>query len=445
MGGRPRVFAMSIEDPSSPTNRGDSAESRASSRAARAADAAQAAEVGAAAEADAAATSADAAAAAETGATTGAIKAAEAAEAAAHPSPADAPTPRRSTWTRMDRPFRLGFLLTLGGLSAFLLAIALTNLSTVLVYVAFALFAALGLNPAVRLLERRGLSRGLSVATVIVALVVAVGLVLVMIVPIVVEQVASFVKSVPEVVDQFMHTDLYLLLEKQFGDQIGKLLSDGEKLLTDGKTLTALGGGALKVGTSIAEGVSAFVIVFVLTLYFVVGLPGIITATLRLAPARKRQQARDIVDQITESVGGYVQGMVILAFANSMMALALYLILGLPFPPLMAVVAFLVTLIPLVGPLLFLAIGTVVAVLANPVNALIFGVVYLIYIQIEAYVLTPKVMNRTVSVPGLLVVIGALVGGTLLGLLGALVAVPATASILIVLNQIFIPRQDERV
>jgi len=383
----------------------------------------------------------------ETAPTDDATAAAEAtpdADAAAT-APTDAPRPRRSMWARVDRPFRLGFLLTIGGLSAFLLALALTSLSTVLIYVAFALFAALGLNPAVRLLERRGLSRGFSVTIVIVGLVAVVALVLVMIVPVVVSQVASFVKSVPQVVDDFMHTDLYAFLNQQFGDQINSLLKDGEKLLTDGKTLTALGGGALKVGSSIAAGISAFVIVFVLTIYFVVGLEGIKTSMLRLAPARHRAGARDIVDQITESVGGYVQGMVILAFANAVVALILYLILGLPFPPLMAVVAFLVTLIPLVGPLLFLAIGTVTAILANPVNALIFGVVYLIYIQVEAYVLTPRVMNRTVSVPGLLVVIGALAGGTLLGLLGALVAVPATASILIVVNQIFIPRQDARV
>ncbi|MFD5214051.1 AI-2E family transporter [Microbacterium sp. NPDC058345] len=366
-------------------------------------------------------------------------------EGTAAPTPADAPRPRRSMWARVDRPFRLGFLLTLGGLSAFLLALALTSLSTVLIYVAFALFAALGLNPVVRLLERRGLSRGVSVAIVIVALAIVVGLVVVMIVPVVVEQVASFVKSVPKVIDDFMHTDLYALLNRQFGDQINTLLADGEKLLTDGKTLTALGGGALKVGTSIAAGVSAFVIVFVLTLYFVVGLPGIKTSLLRLAPARHREGARDIVDQITESVGGYVQGMVVLAFTNAVVALILYLLLGLPFPPLMAVVAFLVTLIPLVGPLLFLAIGTVTALLANPLHALIFGAVYLIYIQIEAYVLTPRVMNRTVSVPGLLVVIGALAGGTLLGLLGALVAVPATASILIIINKVWLPRQDARV
>ncbi len=345
----------------------------------------------------------------------------------------------------MDRPFRLGFLLTAGGLTAILAAIALTSLSTVLVYIAIALFAALGLDPAVRMLERRGLSRGLSVAGVIVALVVVVGLVLVMIVPVVIEQVASFIKSVPKVIEEFMRTDLYAALEAQFGGQVEALLAQGEKLITDGKTLTAVGGGALKVGTSIAEGVSAFVIVFVLALYFVVGLPRMKTSMLRLAPARKREQTRDIVDQITAAVGGYVQGMVILAAANALMAFLLYLILGLPFPPLMATVAFLVTLIPLIGPLLFLAIGTVTALLANPLHALIFAICYLIYIQIEAYVFTPKVMNKTVAVPGALVVIGALAGGTLLGLLGALVAIPATASALIMIDQILVPKQDARV
>jgi predicted PurR-regulated permease PerM len=64
--------------------------------------------------------------------------------------------------------------------------------------------------------------------------------------------------------------------------------------------------------------------------------------------------------------------------------------------------------------------------------------------QLEAYLLTPRVMNRTISVPGSLVVIGALVGGTLLGLLGALVAIPVTASILLIVKQVIIPRQDAK-
>ena len=137
--------------------------------------------------------------------------------------------------------------------------------------------------------------------------------------------------------------------------------------------------------------------------------------------------------------------MVILAFCNSMVALALHLILGLPFPGLMAIAAFCITLIPLIGSVCYWIFATFLALFTDPLSALIFAVVYLIYMQLEAYVLTPKVMNKAVSVPGALVVIGALVGGTLLGLLGALVAIPITASILLIIKRIYIPRQDAKV
>lgn len=361
------------------------------------------------------------------------------------PSIAEPPTPSRSFWTRIDKPFVFGFLVTIGGLTAFLLAITLSSLSTVLIYIAFALFAALGLDPAVRFLERRGLSRGVSVLAVILGLVVALALVMLMIVPVVVEQITSFVKSVPDLITGFMGSDVYAFLENQFGDQFEQLVADAQDFLTDGKTWQAIGGGALQVGSSIAAGVSGFVVVLVLTLYFVAGLPTMKKALLRFAPARDRMRAGEITDQITDSVGGYVQGMVVLAFANAIVTLILYMVLQLPFPPLMATVAFLVTLIPLVGSVLFWAIGSLIALFADPWHALFFAVIYLVYMQIEAYLLTPRVMNKAVSVPGPLVVIGALAGGTLLGLLGALVAVPVTASILIIINQVWLPRQDARV
>ena len=351
----------------------------------------------------------------------------------------------RSFWTRIDKPFSFGFLLALGGLAAFLLAITLSSLSTVIIYVAFALFAALGLNPAVQLLERRGLKRVWAVLIVILALVGVLAFALWMIVPVLVEQITQFVKSIPSMTADFVASDLYATLEAQFGDQFESLYNDVIAFITDPGNVVSIGGGALEVGTSIANGISGIVVVLVLTLYFVAGLPGIKTAMLRLAPARDRERARDITDQITDSVGGYVQGMVMLAFFNAMFTLIMYLVLGLPFPPLMATVAFFVTLIPLVGPVLFWIIGTTIALFSDPTMALIFAVAYLIYMQFEAYVLTPRIMNKAVSVPGSLVVIGALAGGTLLGLLGALVAVPVTASILIIIKQVWIPRQDSRV
>src|SRR5690606_24160390 len=250
----------------------------------------------------------------------------------------DSPTPNRPLCARTANPFASGFLLTIGGLTAFLFALALSSLSTVLIYVALALFAALGLDPAVRFLERRGLSRPLSVLAVILALVAALALVLIMIVPVVVEQITLFVKSVPDLITDFTQSDVYAVLEKQFGEQFEQLVADAQSFLTDGKTLTMIGGGALKVGGSIAARISGFIVVLVLTLYFVAGLPAITSAMLRFAPARDRDNARKITDQITMSVGGYVQGMVVLAFANAIVAFILYLVLGLPFPPLMATV-----------------------------------------------------------------------------------------------------------
>ncbi|WP_223623673.1 AI-2E family transporter [Microbacterium sp. EST19A] len=354
-------------------------------------------------------------------------------------------TPRGSFWTRIDRPFVFGFLVTLGGLGAIVLGLALTSLSTVLIYIALALFAALGLDPAVRFLERRGLSRAISVLFVILGLVIVFALLLWMVIPIVIDQISSFVTSVPSMVREFTKTDLYATLAAQFGEQFQDLVVEVQKFLSDFGNLATIGGGALKVGASIASFISGTIIVLVLTLYFLASLTGIKNSLLRLAPARDRARASDITDQITDSVGGYVMGMVVLAFCNALLAFLLYFFLGLPFPPLMATVAFCITLIPLVGSVLFWVIGTGIALFTNPIGALIFAIVYLIYMQIEAYVITPRVMNRAISIPGSLVVIGALAGGTLLGLLGALVAVPVTASILIIIKQVWVPRQDARV
>lgn len=352
----------------------------------------------------------------------------------------------RSFWTRIERPFVFGFLVTLGGLAAILLGLALSNLSTVIIYIALALFAALGLDPAVRFLERRGLNRGWGVLIVLIALIVALGLIIWAIVPVVVTQIASFARDVPGMISDFQSSDLYATLEDQFGDQFESLVGDVQTFLTDPGNIAAIGGGALQVGASIANGISGAVIVLVLIIYFVATLPGIKAAMLRLVPARDRANADIISTQITDSVGGYVMGMVTLAFINAIVVLILYTALGLPFPLLLAVVAFLITLIPLVGSLMFWVIGTGIALFGdNIIFALVFAVIYLVYMQVESYFLTPRVMNRAISIPGSLVVIGALVGGTLLGLLGALVAVPVAASILIIINKIWVPRQDSRI
>jgi predicted PurR-regulated permease PerM len=109
-----------------------------------------------------------------------------------------------------------------------------------------------------------------------------------------------------------------------------------------------------------------------------------------------------------------------------------------------AAIAFVLGLIPLVGTITAATIATLVALSISPTTAIIVAVSYLVYMQIEAYVISPRIMSRAVKVPGAVVVVAALAGGALLGVLGALVAIPVAASIILVLRQVLLPYQDER-
>lgn len=374
------------------------------------------------------------------------------ATSAPSPGPADVPDPaaettyvrRRTLLTSVSNPFAAGFFLTLGGLVALGLGVAFVNLSTVIIYIAFALFAALGLDPVVRFLERRGLGRGWSILIVFAAFAVILVGVVSLVVPTLVRQIAQFFSDLPATINAFQSSDVYAWAQNTFGDEVGTLLQEFEKFITNPANIAAIGGGVLQVGATIATTISGLLIVLVLSLYFLASLQTMKVSFTRLAPARYRPKVRSMTDEITDSIGGYLMGMVVLAFFNSIVAFVLHLVLGLPFPALMAVAAFCITLIPLVGPVLYWITASVLALFTSPLSALIFAIAYLVYIQVEAYVLTPRVMSRAIAVPGALVVIGALVGGTLLGLLGALVAIPVTASILLIIKQVVIPRQDAK-
>lgn len=360
------------------------------------------------------------------------------------PDPVLALPRRPRILTSLDRPFGLGFALVLGGLTALVLGIALVSLSTILVYIALAVFVALGLDPVVKRLERHGMSRPRGIAVVFGIFTVIVVVVAVFIVPPAMGQIAEFARSIPTAIVQLQASDWYHGFEAQIGDVVGTALDQLAAFLADPGNLLVLGGGVLAVGFGIGNAISGILIVIVLTLYFLASLRAFQTGLYRLAPARERATVAALAEKITDSVGAYLIGMVILAACNAAFATLLHLILGLPFPAFMGLAAFLITLIPLVGPVLYWIVASAVALFTNPLLALIFAVLYLIYMQFEAYLLTPRIMNKAIAVPGALVIIGALVGGTLLGLLGALVSIPVAAAILLIITQVVIPRQDAK-
>jgi predicted PurR-regulated permease PerM len=119
-------------------------------------------------------------------------------------------------------------------------------------------------------------------------------------------------------------------------------------------------------------------------------------------------------------------------------------IVGIPFALVLAAITFLLGLIPLVGTITGAAIVTLVALSVSPTAALISAIYYLIYMQLEAYVISPKIMSKAVSVPGAVVVVAALAGGAILGVLGALIAIPVAASIMLIVREVWMPRQNAR-
>lgn len=343
---------------------------------------------------------------------------------------------------RIQNGFRAGLAGTLGvGLGLFILT-SIVSLSTILTYIGAALFLALGLEPAIAFLVRRKLPRWAALVIVLVAGLAVLAFLLWMIVPTVASQSAQLANQVTTFVDKGQYRQWFAALQHQLpGIDFNEALKQGITYLQ--KNAASIGGGVLKAGIGIVSGLFGLLIVLILTLYFTISLNAIKRATFQLVPASKRAGFADITEQITDEVGKYVMGQVALALCNGILSAVVLSVIGAPFPLLLAAVAFLFALIPLVGTVsASVVIVLACLTLASPLTALIAAIWYLLYMQVEAYVLSPWIMNRAVSVPGALVVIAALAGGTLMGILGALVAIPVAASILLIVKQVVVPRQD---
>lgn len=343
---------------------------------------------------------------------------------------------------KIQNPFRLGLIGALGVGLGILILSAITSLATIITYIGAALFLALGIEPLISFLERRRFPRWLAL---VVALVVIIGAFIGLIwaiVPVAISQATQLVQNTITWVNNGDAEKWFLSLQHQFPGIVNQQNIDA---VTDWlqKNLPDITSKVLQTGVGIVQGVFGVIIVVILTIYFTASLPAIKRSAYQLVPASRRARFADLGDQITDSVGKYVMGQVLLALVNGILSAIFLTVIGAKFPILLASIAFFFSLIPLVGTITGSVIIVAVCFLSGTPTAIAAAIYYLIYMQVEAYVLSPRIMNRAVSVPGALVVVAALAGGTLLGILGALVAIPFAAAILLIVKQVVIPRQNE--
>ena len=343
--------------------------------------------------------------------------------------------------------FRIGLIGTLGVGLGLLILTSIVTLSTIITYIGAALFLALGLDPLVSWLGKKGMPRWAAISTVLAAVLAALTGIVLTVIPIIVAEIGKLVEQIPQVVERLQDESWVERVNQQipFVDLptvIQNATESVQSFLADPSQVGAVASGVLGALASIGAGIFGVVIVVILTLYFTASVPSIKRGAYQLVPASKRARFIELTEQITESVGRFVVGQISLASINGVASFIFLSIIQAPFPALLAVIAFALSLIPLVGTLSgSILIVLVSLVLGSPLTALVAAIYYLIYMQVEAYFLSPHIMNRAVQVPGAIVVIAALAGGSLLGVLGALIAIPVAASILLIVKQVVIPRQ----
>jgi predicted PurR-regulated permease PerM len=260
------------------------------------------------------------------------------------------------------------------------------------------------------------------------------------IVPVISDQVAAITENAPE-----WFAELQRNRQIQDLNQKYDLLDRAESYVEQGGFTSSLFGGVLGVGLAVLSTLLNAFIVVVLTLYFLSSLQSIKTALYRLAPQSRRDRVTKLGDRVLGGISGYVSGAFIVATCAGLSSLVFLVAVGLgKYAVALAFVVALLDVIPMIGATIGAVIVSAIGFATDVRIGLACVIFYVIYQQLENYVIYPRVMSKSVDVPGAVTVIAALVGAALLGVVGALLAIPTAAAILMLTREVFIRRQDAR-
>jgi predicted PurR-regulated permease PerM len=353
------------------------------------------------------------------------------AQPAAHPAGRPGPPLNRRS------PYLVGLFGAAGVLTAYALAHLLLAASSVLTLIVLALFLAIGMDPAVGRLMRWRLPRWAAVTLMTLLLLGIVGGFIAAAVPPLTAQATQLVKELPHYANQLNdHSSTLGRLDARY--HLRQRLSQTVSAATGG----SLYGGLLGAGQVVLGAVASTVTVLVLAIYLLADMPRIRSLAYRFVPAPRRPRAALLGDEMFAKVGGYILGNVVTSLIAGVGTFLWAVIWHIPYPVLLAITVALFDLIPIVGAPAAGIIVTLVALTVSVPVAIATGIFYTVYKLAEDYLLVPRIIGRTVAVPATVTLIAVLVGGTVLGLVGALIAIPVAAAIRILLIESILPRLD---
>ncbi|HEY2443182.1 MAG TPA: AI-2E family transporter [Streptosporangiaceae bacterium] len=334
-------------------------------------------------------------------------------------------------------PFMIGMSAAFGVAVTYGLVELLIRARAVLILIGLAMFLAAGLDPVVGWLVRHRVPRWAAVVVVISGTLGIVAAFLAAAIPPLASEATALTHQIPHYMHslQDRNSELGKLNAKfQIQQRLTKLLS------TRG---TSLIGGVLGAGVLVLSTASSILAVLVLSIYFLAGLPQIKLFAYRLVPHSRRPRVILIGDEILAKVGGYVLGNVLTSVIAGVGTYFWMLAFSIPYPILLAMFVALLDLLPVIGSTIGGAVVTLVALTVSLPVAVATLAFYISYRLAEDYLIVPRIMGRTVQVPAIVSLIAVLIGGVLLGIVGALVAIPVAAAIRLLLHEVTIRRLDK--
>jgi len=322
--------------------------------------------------------------------------------------------------------------LTVAG--ALVLLLAAWRVRDVLLLVLVAAVLAVGLDPQVRWLQRRRLSRGWAVTAILLA---SVGLLVLfgwLVIPAAVRQTHELARHTPDYLDRLQHATGFLgALQQKYN--LGQRLRE---------TTAQLPAFALQKvpGITASAGSIVFnvVTVTVLTVYFLVGLPrGQAAATALLAGQRQHGDRNvRILEESLARIGGYVSGNLLISIIAGTLAFVVLELLGVPFAAALGFWVAIADLVPSVGAMLGAVLCVIVALFSSGADGIAVAVYFVVYQRIENYFILPRIMTKAIDLSAPTVIVTLLVGVSLAGLGGALIALPIAAAVKVVIREVWL-------
>jgi predicted PurR-regulated permease PerM len=328
------------------------------------------------------------------------------------------------------------FKIVLVAALALLLVYCIYLVRSLLMLVFVAGFLAVGMDPAVRRLQAWRLKRGQAVFVILLGIVLFLAGFVAAVVPPLVSQVTEFAQNVPGYVQDLAESNERIREYVSEQDIAERLRSATESIPSQ---LGGSFGTVLGVAGSVLATIFNTVTVLVLTVYFSLSLARIREGSLKLIPKSKRDRVQAIVDPVLQKIGSYIAGNVVISVIAGITSFVFLAIIGVPFPVALALWVAIADLIPLVGATLGAVPAVIVAFFVSlPIGLATLGY-FVLYQQIENYVIAPRVMTKAVDLSPAAVLVSALMGAALLGVPGVLMAIPAAAATKLVTQEIVVP------